>query len=85
MFLNLFVKDKKAFTLVELVVVVGIIGILSAIAIPSFRNTVYKTRQKEATRRGSKAGSRVCKAFWSAVSRKHSSKTARLSESKVSS
>ena len=47
-------KKKKetisnAFTLVELVVVIMVIGILSAIAVPSFRNATYKTRQKEAT------------------------------------
>ena len=45
-------KGKKiinAFTIVELVVVIMIIGILSAVAVPSFRNATYKTRQKEAT------------------------------------
>jgi len=49
-----YVAQKKAsnssgFTLVELIVVVVIIGILSAIAIPSFNNASDKAKQKEAS------------------------------------
>ena len=49
-----YVAKKKAsnssgFTLVELIVVVVIIGILSAIAIPSFNNASDKAKQKEAS------------------------------------
>lgn len=41
-------KNSKGFTLVELMVVVAIIGILSAVAIPNFKKYQAKTKTSEA-------------------------------------
>lgn len=42
------VKNQEGFTLVELMVVVAIIGILSAVAIPNFKKYQAKSKQSEA-------------------------------------
>ena len=41
-------KDQRGFTLVELMVVVAIIGILTAIAVPNFKKYQAKSKQSEA-------------------------------------
>jgi prepilin-type N-terminal cleavage/methylation domain-containing protein len=42
-------SERQGFSLMELMTVVAIVGILSAIAIPSFSDYVYKARTTEAT------------------------------------
>jgi len=41
-------ERRKGFTLVEMMIVIAIIGLLAAIAIPSFRNYQFSTKRAEA-------------------------------------
>lgn len=41
-------QKQKAFTLIELMITVGIVGILATIAYPSYQNSVIKSRRADA-------------------------------------
>ena len=46
--MNIYRKNKKGFTLVELVVVIAIIGVLAAILVPTMMHYIKKARLKSA-------------------------------------
>lgn len=41
-------KNKKGFTIVELVIVIAVIGILAAVLVPTFGNIIEKANQSKA-------------------------------------